>query len=390
MRELLHKISSDGCSMLGAVLHLGAGTCKEVDEYLRFKPEKMMLVEANPEIADRLQSRIGAIAGTELLASAVAAQEGEVVLRVLNDPRNTSLLRPATLLAYCPNLSETHQLAVPAVTLSQLLLRLAPDVSVDNLLLLELQGAEFSVLSSASAAELQNFSWIAVRASLKALYEGGARLEEVDALLQRSGFRTVPHAQDEAAWPFRNALYRRDTRLVRLQTLDNLLREREQSLEALRNTLEEGARRIAALESDKTSLELSAAQQRGESEKLRRALEQERLEKNELVSRRELDEACQAAAQSAKLQALREADLRDLQERYRRSLSIQEQQRNLLVTLAERLTAASSHFRPLAGDKAALSPGKGEKQGPTGATGGEQMRRQRSGRRSAQVRRRKS
>lgn len=51
-----------------------------------------------------------------------------------------------------------------------------------------LQGAELNVLSSAVPVALQKVSWIAIRGASGALYEGGARLRELDAVL-RSVFR---------------------------------------------------------------------------------------------------------------------------------------------------------------------------------------------------------
>ena len=51
-----------------------------------------------------------------------------------------------------------------------------------------LQGAEPNVLSSAVPVALQKVSWIAICAISEALYEGGARLRELDAVL-RSVFR---------------------------------------------------------------------------------------------------------------------------------------------------------------------------------------------------------
>jgi FkbM family methyltransferase len=70
--------------------------------------------------------------------------------------------------------------------------------------------------------------------------------------------------------------------------------------------------------------------------------------------REEIFEANQAAALSLKLQAMREADLRELQERYQASLSVQERQHQMLVKLGERLSIASRYFHQMAEGQAEL------------------------------------
>lgn len=65
----------------------------------------------------------------------------------------------------------------------------------------------------------------------------------------------------------------------------------------------------------------------------------------------ELLEARKSLALSIKLQAQRDADLADLQERYRESQEVQENQRNLLERLGERLGEASRYFHQLADER---------------------------------------
>ena len=60
-----------------------------------------------------------------------------------------------------------------------------------------------------------------------------------------------------------------------------------------------------------------------------------------------LAEARQTTALSVKLLTLREADLRDLQQRYATTLAEQQSQHNLLTKLAQRLTAANQYFQLL-------------------------------------------
>jgi hypothetical protein len=61
----------------------------------------------------------------------------------------------------------------------------------------------------------------------------------------------------------------------------------------------------------------------------------------------ELRDARQTASLSVRLQSLREADLKDLQDRYRSSAAVQERQHELLTKLSERLRVASVYFHQL-------------------------------------------
>jgi len=336
MRALLHSMASKGCSKLAVVMHLGAGAGRELEALDRFDPARVMMVEANPDFAQRLVSMTHGRRRVRVVASAVAPQAGSSTLRVLNNPRESSLLEPARLLAQMPNLRVARQLEVSCVTLRSLLEQAALPPNGENLLLVELQGAELSVLSSVSAKTLQQFSWIAVRSSEEPLYEGGASLADVDKLLCAASFRAVARVQGETVWPYREVLYQRDLRAMQLKELGDRLQAQEQTISALR----EREQRLVALERERADL------------------------------LRELEQARQGVELSTKLQVLREADLRDLQERYRQALAVQEKQRALAAQLGERLRSAAGYFRQLEQQKGPpLLPGAGALRRRKGAAG---------------------
>jgi FkbM family methyltransferase len=300
MRELIRAIAATPGMRLDAVLHLGAGACAEMQEYLAIKPRALVLVEADPQLAEALRAELEQNAGVEVIAAAAAPNQGRATLRVMNNRRESTLQNPGALLERLPNLRIAREVGVPAMTLAQLAARLrgrpGEEASGDAALVLELQGAELAVLRSAPREVLRRFSWIAVRASAEVLFEGGAHAAELDAFLHEAGFRLLPQASDGTDWPYQPLLYRRDERAQRLEALDGEVR----------------------------------------------------------AGREELEKVAQRAALTTKLHALREADLRELQERYGAALSVQERQRELLVKLSERLSAAAGYFRELSASQPAL------------------------------------
>ena len=42
---------------IDTLVHLGAGRCSELDAYLRLQPKRLLLVEADPDLADVLLAR---------------------------------------------------------------------------------------------------------------------------------------------------------------------------------------------------------------------------------------------------------------------------------------------------------------------------------------------
>lgn len=314
MRDLLRIVGAGTHGTLGAVLHVGAGSCVELEDFQRLNAEKILLVEANPELAERLRRKARGAKEVQVVGAAVAAQASEdAVLRVLNNPRESSLLQPTQLLDRFPNLRVARELTVTAVPLAQMIRRLAPEASRPNLLVIEAPGIELSLLTSIPPEELQKFSWIAVRASAEPLHQGGAQLEEVDAALGRAGFRRAAPLQPGTGLPFENLLYELDAQRV-----------------------------YGTLMSD-----LQAQNQSKSEQAVQLQAELEERARSETRLKEEITQARQTASLSTKLQALREADLKDLQDRYRASLSIQERQHEMLVKVAERLKAASRYFHQM-------------------------------------------
>ena len=62
---------------------------------------------------------------------------------------------------------------------------------------------------------------------------------------------------------------------------------------------------------------------------------------------RELEQARETASLSVKLQILKEADLKDLQQRYKKSILAQESQHKLLNKLTDRLSIAADYYHQL-------------------------------------------
>jgi hypothetical protein len=137
-----------------------------------------------------------------------------------------------------------------------------------------------------------------------------------------------------------------------LEDAKQLVRDRSEAAQKAQEELQRTVDREITLNSDISSARRALAQLTQSQKELTEHLEQARLDIARLESssatlQSSLAEARQTAALSVKLQTLREADLKDLQHRYQASLESRQKQHQLLTTLSERLSVASTYFHQL-------------------------------------------
>lgn len=306
MRALLNRISENPDSRLDAVLHLGAGRAHELADYLRLNSSRVVLVEPNPRLATELRMAARDAAAVEVVEAAVAATSGEAPLQVLNKSEESSLRRPTHLLRRFPNLRVVRTDVVQTTTLSQLVERLALDADGNNLLVLELQGEELSVLSSTPEKVLQKFAWIATRSSDEVLYEDGAQLADLDALLRECGFAREAPETGTMGRPFEEVLYRRDARQIGLADLRSQLLRRDQDIHSLRQSLDSQIRLVADQQAEIERLSAERDEQAHRYEEVRQSADLLQQQIVQLAKERD-EQARLAAEHRARIEQLTKA-----------------------------------------------------------------------------------
>ncbi|HEX6827382.1 MAG TPA: hypothetical protein VF104_00230, partial [Burkholderiales bacterium] len=63
-------------SGMDTLVHLGAGLCSELDDYLAMGPRRLLLVEADPELAEALTARMANVPQAQVICAAVAGRPG--------------------------------------------------------------------------------------------------------------------------------------------------------------------------------------------------------------------------------------------------------------------------------------------------------------------------
>src|SRR3546814_17708374 len=144
----------------------------------------------------------------------------QALLRIVNNPAFSSLKAPTGLVEHFPILREVQQADVSARSLAEAIETLVLVRSAGHVLVFDAPGQAFEVLSATPSQALQVFAEVVVRGSLEPLYDGDKELDEVVAVLRKSGFD--PGNEDpEAIFPQDAILLtRNDARADKLSSED--------------------------------------------------------------------------------------------------------------------------------------------------------------------------
>ena len=225
---------------IDTLVHLGAGQCSELDEYLALQPRQLFLVEADPRLAKELQSRTEDLKQAQVICVAVAGQPGPATFHRYNLPEVNSLHRASSLLELFPGLKILDQMQVESVSPVMLLQSWQLQAERKNRLVIDLPGEELPVLKTLQQAQkLYIFEQVDLHCGRKPLYEGSEPAVQVLSWFQEEGYDLVAedHSRDpdRPTWTFqRNALKLRN-------------RDLQKQVDELQNKLEQTSRKNVAL-----------------------------------------------------------------------------------------------------------------------------------------------
>jgi FkbM family methyltransferase len=172
------------------VIHIGAHEGKELERYQAMGVERVLFIEANPEVFERLQTTIAGYANVEAVNCAISNANGTVTLHITSMDQSSSILSLKRHKDLYPDIQETHQLIVKSKTLDTLLKELEFNLTDFNILNMDIQGAELLALQGATNW-LKYVDAINTEVNYEELYEGCALIDQVDNFLERHGFERV-------------------------------------------------------------------------------------------------------------------------------------------------------------------------------------------------------
>lgn len=169
------------------VIHIGAHEGKEIATYQTMGVERVLFVEANPAVFERLQTNIAGFSNALAVNCAISNINGTSTLYVTSLDQSSSILPLKYHQDIYPEIKEVDRVVVESRTLDTLLEELQINPADFNILNIDIQGAELLALQGATNV-LQHIEAINTEVNYKELYEGCALIDDIDDFLETCGF----------------------------------------------------------------------------------------------------------------------------------------------------------------------------------------------------------
>ena len=188
-------------SMIRGVLHIGAHLAEEATAYFDARMRPVYWVEMNPELIPKLKTAVSWAQDNTVIHAAVAEPANTAELRdvwIASNGESSSLLRPTQHCSAYPHITFAMSGPVPTYTIDQLVAYYNIPHNV-NFLNMDIQGMELAALKGATKF-LDQVKVVYTEVNRVELYEGCAKLEDIDAYLTPLGFNRVELTMTGAGW----------------------------------------------------------------------------------------------------------------------------------------------------------------------------------------------
>jgi FkbM family methyltransferase len=184
-----------------SVIDGGANRGSFTDAFLQLhRPERLVLVEAIPELAEKLRARYSGKSGISIVSAALSARNGEAQFDINRSDASSSLLPidSRNTAWFGRDLAVERTVRVPTMTLPALME--TQGLRTVDLLKLDLQGAERFVLTGGEMV-LESVRVIYTEVFFEPLYAGAWLFWEMNEFLAGRGFKlcglsNIVHARD--------------------------------------------------------------------------------------------------------------------------------------------------------------------------------------------------
>ena len=184
------------------VLHIGANTGQEAEEYARLGMEKVVWVEAHPQTYRGLVDHVKAFKGQHhTIHACVGDVEGEkVTFNVANNgSQSSSIFNFGTHSREHPQVKFVSKIEMTMTRLDNLLTEHHIDFLDGSFLNIDLQGAELKALIGLGRY-LGKFNHVYVEVNEEELYAGCPLVGEIDSFLHYAGFIGVEKKMTGSGW----------------------------------------------------------------------------------------------------------------------------------------------------------------------------------------------
>jgi hypothetical protein len=327
---------------LDLILHVGPGPLASPADYAPLHPAQLLLVDANPTAAARLESAFArSDLPTHIFETLLLPESRPASLFQFNLPALNGIRPIGQLQTLYPNLRLLEELPLQGESFTSFLAAIPLEATLPRLLILDVPGQELALLESISTEQLESFEWILLRGAASAWQEHSNPLSTAAAFLDVRHYETVAaDSESDPAWPLQ--LLRLNQRHAALQ---RKLDSRARQLESQAADLERLSLRVAELE-----LALSQhAAATSEAAETRAALQTELDSRARLLVEKatqiyeQSDRLTQLEPQIAQLQSQNDS----LQTELRAARELADSQSQQLASSSEQLAQAQAQLRSL-------------------------------------------
>ena len=223
---------------LGTLLHIGAGVGSQLADYEALNINNVIAIEADNALFKKLQSKAKRYQNVLAIQGWVAASDQECSVYELSNPRFNSLLAPDELFSHFSNLKMISTKSVMPLAFSDVISKhVELNPAQQNILVLEAQGYEATLIKNCASQELNKFDWVIVRSSEETLYKTGANKTQLIEVTSSLGYECI--LQDKTHIPFVEYYFRLNRDRLGNIELENRLQVNQETNDKIQATLAE-------------------------------------------------------------------------------------------------------------------------------------------------------
>jgi FkbM family methyltransferase len=186
------------------IIHGGAHLAEEKNLYTEAGANKIIWIEANPELVERLS--IDPRLSSDIIVNIGLSDKEQIVdLKIANNSYSSSILDMKIHLEIMPDIVQDKSVRIKTKTLNHIIKELGVNMQEYNILVLDIQGYELYALRGAEEI-LPHLDCIFTEVNFIEMYKDCVIIEELDEFLAKFGFKRE-YTADTFSWGYADALY---------------------------------------------------------------------------------------------------------------------------------------------------------------------------------------